>query len=363
MRVDLFDFDLPEARIALRPAVPRDASRLLEVMPGQPLADRMFTDLPNCLRPGDVLVLNDTKVLPAALYGLRAARAKGGGGPAHIEVNLHKRQDDSTWLAFVRPAKRLRIGDVIQFGSEDEVCLAGVLDAHVTAKGVGGEMALAFDFSGAILDEAIARHGQMPLPPYIARKRAVDARDEHDYQTIFAQDPGSVAAPTASLHFTDAMFSALEARDVERQSLTLHVGAGTFLPVKTEDTTSHKMHGERYEVSEQTASALNLARAEGRRIIAAGTTALRTLESITDEAGIIHAGSGDTEIFITPGYKFRAVDGLLTNFHLPRSTLFMLVCAFAGLEEMHAAYAHAITGNYRFYSYGDASLLWRKSGG
>ncbi len=360
MRVDLFDFDLPEACIALRPAMPRDASRLLEVMPGKPLTDRMFTDLAECLRSGDVLVLNDTKVLPAALYGTRPAREHGGGGPVHIEVNLHKRQGDSNWRAFVRPAKRLRAGDVIQFGNGDEACMAGALNARVAEKHEGGEVTLAFDFSGIVLDEAIARVGQMPLPPYIARKRAVDERDEHDYQTIFAKDVGSVAAPTASLHFTDAMFAALDARGVERQTLTLHVGAGTFLPVKTNDTTAHKMHGERYEVSAQTAQALNAARAEGRRIIAAGTTALRTLESIAGEDGIVHAGAGDTDIFITPGYKFRAVDGLLTNFHLPRSTLFMLVCAFAGLDEMHTAYAHAIASGYRFYSYGDASLLWRK---
>jgi len=359
MRVDQFDFDLPEARIALRPAAPRDASRLLEVTPGQPLADRMFTDLADCLRPGDVLVLNDTKVLPAALYGLRAAREVGGGGPARIEVNLHKRLDASRWRAFVRPAKRLRVGDVIAFGDDNNACMAGALNGRVIDKHEG-EITLEFEFAGPVLDEAIARVGQMPLPPYIARKRAVDARDEHDYQTIFARDSGSVAAPTASLHFSEAMFAALDAREVERVSLTLHVGAGTFLPVKTDDTAGHKMHGERYEVSEKTAAALNTARADGRRLIAAGTTALRTLESIAGENGVLHAGAGDTDIFITPGYTFRAVDGLLTNFHLPRSTLFMLVCALAGFDEMHAAYAHAIANGYRFYSYGDASLLWRK---
>ncbi len=359
MRVDLFDFDLPEAHIALRPACPRDASRLLEVTPGQPLADRMFADLADRLRPGDVLVLNDTKVLPAALYGLRPARQHGGGGPVRVEINLHKRLDGARWRAFVRPAKRLHDGDVLTFGDNNNACMAGALNAIVRDK-AEGEITLEFELSGAHLDEAIARVGQMPLPPYIARKRAVDARDVHDYQTIFAQQSGSVAAPTASLHFSDAMFAALDARGVERQSLTLHVGAGTFLPVKTDDTTSHKMHGELYQVSEQTAAALNAARAQGRRIIAAGTTALRTLESITDENGVVHAGAGDTDIFITPGYKFRAVDGLLTNFHLPRSTLFMLVCALAGLDEMRAAYAHAIAHDYRFYSYGDASLLWRE---
>ncbi len=365
MRVDQFDFDLPEANIALRPAVPRHASRLLVVDPNTVssncLSDQMFTDLPHCLREGDVLVLNDTKVLPAALYGLRPARAHGGGGPARIEVNLHKRLDANHWRAFVRPAKRLRLDDVIAFGDTEGVCNAGALDARVSDKSDGGEVTLAFDFSGAVLDDAIARIGQMPLPPYIASKRPVDARDVSDYQTIFAKDLGSVAAPTASLHFTDEMFAALAARGVERQTLTLHVGAGTFLPVKSDDTAGHKMHGELYVVSEETAQALNTARAEGRRIIAAGTTALRTLESITDEAGMVHAGSDETDIFITPGYKFRAVDGLLTNFHLPRSTLFMLVCALAGFEEMHTAYAHAIAQHYRFYSYGDASLLWRKN--
>jgi S-adenosylmethionine:tRNA ribosyltransferase-isomerase len=360
MRVDQFDFDLPEARIALRPASPRDASRLLEVMPGKPLADRMFTDLADRLRPGDVLVLNDTKVLPAALYGLRPAREHGGGGPAHIEVNLHKRLDGAHWRAFVRPAKRLRLGDVISFGDQNDACMAGELVARIIDKSEGGEVTLGFDYSDAVLDEVLIRVGHMPLPPYIAKKRAVDARDEHDYQTIFARDTGSVAAPTASLHFSDDMFAALDARGVERQTLTLHVGAGTFLPVKTDDTAGHVMHAERYIVSDETASALNSARGQGRRIIAAGTTALRTLESIADEGGVLHAGSDDTDIFITPGYRFRAVDGLLTNFHLPRSTLFMLVCALAGLDEMRAAYAHAIAHDYRFYSYGDASLLWRK---
>lgn len=360
MRVDQFDFDLPEASIALRPAVPRHASRLLEIGPGPSISDRMFTDLSARLRPGDVLVLNDTKVLPAALYGARPARQHGGGGPAQIEVNLHKRLDEAQWRAFVRPAKRLRIGDVVAFGGENNTNMAKALNAQVREKSDGGEVTLAFNVAGPVLDAAIARIGQMPLPPYIARKRAVDARDEQDYQTIFARDPGSVAAPTASLHFTDEMFAALAARGIERQTLTLHVGAGTFLPVKSEDTADHKMHGEHYLVSEQTAAALNTARAQGRRLIAAGTTALRTLESITDETGQVHAGAGDTEIFITPGYKFRAVDGLLTNFHLPRSTLFMLVCAFAGFDEMRAAYAHAIAHKYRFYSYGDASLLWRK---
>ena len=363
MRVDDFDYDLPEERIALRPAVPRDASRLLQVLPAKPPQDHRFADLPALLREGDVLVLNDTKVLPAFLHGVRPARARGGGGPARVDVNLHQRLDDARWRAFVRPAKRLRPGDVVHFGEGGNACLAGVLDARVEAKGEGGEITLAFELSGVFLDEALARCGQMPLPPYIARKRAVDARDARDYQSIFAQDPGSVAAPTASLHFSDALMAALDARGIERHTLTLHVGAGTFLPVKTEDTADHLMHAERYAISADTAEALNRARAQGRRIIAVGTTALRTLESVADERGRMQAGAGETRIFITPGYRFRAVDGLLTNFHLPRSTLFMLVCAFAGLDPMRAAYAHAIAQNYRFYSYGDASLLWRNDGG
>ena len=360
MRIDAFDYVLPPSRIALRPAVPRDGARLLEVQPVGALADRMFTDFAELLRPGDVLVLNDTKVLHAALSGLRPARRTGGGGPAHIEANLHQRLDGSRWRAFVRPAKRLRTGDVIHFGDAgDRACQAGTLDARVSTKHEGGEVTLAFDLCGAVLDEAIERAGCMPLPPYIARKRAVDQSDERDYQTIFAHHSGSVAAPTASLHFTDAMFAALDARGIERHTLTLHVGAGTFLPVKTEDTDDHLMHKERYEISMETAQALNAARAAGGRIIAAGTTALRALESVADEAGVIHPGAGETGIFITPGYRFCAVDALLTNFHLPRSTLFMLVCAFAGLETMHKAYKHAIAHDYRFYSYGDASLLWR----
>ncbi len=361
MRVDIFDYDLPEERIALRPAKPRDSARLLEVKPGSALADRTFKDLPDLLRPRDVLVLNDTRVLNAALHGLRPARAAGGGGPAHIEANLHKRLDEARWRAFVRPAKRLRVGDVIHFGQTgDAACLASVLDARVCEKHEGGEVTLAFDLCGTVLDEAIERAGHMPLPPYIARKRRVDQNDERDYQTIFAQKIGSVAAPTASLHFSKALFAALDARGIARQRLTLHVGAGTFLPVKTADTDDHVMHKEYFEIDGETAQALNAARAAGGRIIAAGTTALRALESVTDEAGVIHPGKGETGIFITPGYRFRAVDGLLTNFHLPRSTLFMLVCAFAGLETMHKAYAHAIAQCYRFYSYGDASLLWRR---
>tara|TARA_R110002072_G_scaffold114021_2_gene243937 strand:- start:739 stop:1797 length:1059 start_codon:yes stop_codon:yes gene_type:complete len=350
MRVDDFDFDLPEASIALRPARPRDAARLLHVDASGALADRQVLDLPDLLRAGDLLVFNDTRVIPAALVGTRAARALGGGGAVSCEINLHKRVAADRWRAFIRPAKRLRVGDTIAFGS---------FSAEVIDKAEGGDTLLAFSLSGALLDEAIAATGVPPLPPYIARKRSVDAADVEDYQTLFAREDGSVAAPTAGLHFTERLFAALADRGVERCDVTLHVGAGTFLPVKAEDTADHRMHGEWCTVSQQAASAINTARQQGRRVIAVGTTALRTLESLAPEIGRIEAGSRDTEIFITPGYDFRITDALLTNFHLPRSTLFMLVSALAGLETMQRAYAHAIANGYRFYSYGDTSLLER----
>jgi S-adenosylmethionine:tRNA ribosyltransferase-isomerase len=350
MRVDDFDFDLPEACIALRPARPRDAARLLHVDAAGVLADKQVLDLPDLLRAGDLLVFNDTRVIPAALAGTRAARAVGGGGAVTAEINLHKRAGPDRWRAFVRPAKRLRIGDTIEFGT---------FSAEVIEKATGGDTLLAFSLSGARLDEAIAATGVPPLPPYIARKRSVDAADVEDYQTLFAREDGSVAAPTAGLHFTERLFEALAARGVERCDVTLHVGAGTFLPVKAEDTADHRMHGEWCTVSEAAASAINTARLQGRRVIAVGTTALRTLESMAPEIGRIESGSRDTEIFITPGYDFRITDALLTNFHLPRSTLFMLVSALAGLETMQRAYAHAIENGYRFYSYGDTSLLER----
>lgn len=353
MRVDLFDFDLPQDRIALRPAEPRDAARMLVVRSGAH-EDRLVRDLPDYLRPGDSLVVNDTRVIPARLTGIRAR----GDNVARIEATLVKRESSNRWRALAKPAKRLAPGDRVRFGetSESMACLLAALDAEIVERDEG-EILLAFDLDGAALDEAIERLGHMPLPPYIAARRADDARDERDYQTMFAQAPGAVAAPTAGLHFTPALLAAVEARGVAVHRVTLHVGAGTFLPVKADDTNDHVMHSEWGAVSEATARALNDTRARGGRIVAAGTTALRILESAADDAGRLHAFSGDTSIFITPGYRFRAVDALLTNFHLPRSTLFMLVCAFAGLETMQAAYAHAIAGNYRFYSYGDACLL------
>jgi len=354
MRVDLFDFDLPPDRIALRPAEPRDAARLLVVRPGQepPFDDRRIGELPDFFARGDVLVVNDTRVIPARLFGFRA---RAGGG-ARIEATLHKREGDDLWRAFARPAKKLKQGEIIRFASNADGLES--LDAEVRDKGEAGEVLLAFPLAGAALDKAIERIGQMPLPPYIARRRPTDARDAGDYQTLFAQRSGAVAAPTASLHFTPALVAVLDARGVAIEKVTLHVGAGTFLPVKAEDTADHKMHAEWGEVSAATAEALNRARARGGRIIAAGTTSLRILESAVRPDGAIAPFSGDTAIFITPGYKFKAVDALLTNFHLPRSTLFMLVAAFSGLERMQEAYRYAIAKDYRFYSYGDACLLF-----
>jgi len=336
MRTDLFDFDLPPDRIALRPARPRDAARLLVVRQGAPLEDRIVRDLPDLLRPGDQLVVNDTRVIAASLHGRRLGR----GPETRIEANLVKRLDGSRWNAFVKPAKRL--------------------DASVEAKGEGGEVTFAFAFHGPVLDQAIAERGDMPLPPYIASRRAPDDEDRSDYQTLFAHDEGSVAAPTAGLHFTDGLVARLKARGVGLHTVTLHVGAGTFLPVKTDNIEDHRMHAEYGVVSEATATALNEARRAGGRIVAVGSTSLRLLESAADETGALRSFAKETSIFITPGYKFRAADAMLTNFHLPRSTLFMLVAAFSGLGTMKAAYAHAIGAGYRFYSYGDACLLLRE---
>jgi S-adenosylmethionine:tRNA ribosyltransferase-isomerase len=355
MKVDLFDFDLPEERIALRPAQPRDAARLLVVKPGEALADASVRDLPSLLEPGDLLILNDTKVIPAQLAGTR----RRGESAAHVDVTLHMRVGPDRWLAFARPGKRVAAGDRISFGHSGEVCYLGTLDATVEEKREGGEVLLSFDFSGPTLDEAIQTVGHLPLPPYIASKRAEDDRDRADYQTVYAREEGAVAAPTAGLHFTPDLFAALGARGIEHRFVTLHVGAGTFLPVKADDTADHRMHAETGEISQATADAIAAARARGGRIVAVGTTSLRLLESAAREDGSVSAWSGSTDIFITPGYRFRAVDALLTNFHLPRSTLFMLVSAFSGLETMRAAYAHAIAAGYRFYSYGDASLLFR----
>jgi S-adenosylmethionine:tRNA ribosyltransferase-isomerase len=353
MRVDDFDFELPEALIALRPVVPRDSARLL-VSDTSGLNDRIVSELSSQLRAGDVLVFNDTRTIPAALKAVRPARNVGGPtGSANVpaDINLHQRITPDTWRAFGRPAKRLAIGEALHF--------VGGLVATIEAKGEGGDLTLRFDRSGPALDQAIAVAGVMPLPPYISRKRPTDAQDNADYQTIYASKNGSVATPTAGLHFTDELLVALDQAGIERQHVTLHVGAGTFLPVKVDAIADHVMHAETYEVSPQTANALNQAKAEGRRIIAVGTTSLRTLESTVDELGQIQAGTGDTSIFITPGYRFKVIDGLMTNFHLPKSTLLMLVASLIGFDAMKALYAHAIERQYRFYSYGDACLLWK----
>lgn len=349
MDVSDFDFDLPEDAIALRPAEPRDSARLLHI--GEGLSDHSVHDLPSLLRAGDILVLNDTRVIPAALSAHRPARAIGGGGDVALTVNLHTRIKPNVWRAFIRPAKRLRPDDLVIF-SED-------FEARVGDIRSGGDIELCFDRAGEALDTAIAIHGVPPLPPYIARKRGTDDRDVTDYQTVYAKDAGSVAAPTAGLHFTPNLFGALGAAGIELARLTLHVGAGTFLPVKSDRTEDHVMHSEWFEISDETAVQINAAKSGGRRIIAVGTTALRALESAVD-SGRIRSGARDTDIFITPGYDFQIVDGLMTNFHLPKSTLFMLVSALAGLETMQSAYAHAIKTGYRFYSYGDSSLIWRR---
>lgn len=362
MRLSDFDFQLPDEAIALRPASPRDSARLLVVRPGEGLADRVVRELPELLQPGDALVFNDTRVIPARLKGVREARAEGGGdgAGAAVEATLHRRLAADRWAAFARPGKRLRAGDRVAFGATGSTACEGErLDATVAAKGEGGEVELAFDLAGAALDQAVALHGEMPLPPYIAAKRGEDARDREDYQTVFARADGSVAAPTAGLHFTPELLARLAERGVSTHGVTLHVGAGTFLPVKVEDVAEHRMHPEFGEVSAETADALNAVRARGGRIVAVGTTSLRLLESATGEDGVVRPFAAETSIFITPGYRFRAADVLMTNFHLPKSTLFMLVSAFAGLETMREAYRHAIAGGYRFYSYGDGGLLFR----
>jgi S-adenosylmethionine:tRNA ribosyltransferase-isomerase len=344
MKVAEFDFSLPPELIAQHPADPRDTARLLEV--GTTLADRTVSDLPRLLHPGDVLVYNDTRVIKARLQGRR--------GTAGVEVTLHKRvasADGTIWRAFARPAKKLRAGDLIEFA-------AGFV-ATVTEKGEGGEVTLSFPCTTAELMVALERHGHMPLPPYIRREKAGDVADEADYQTIWAREPGAVAASTASLHFTERLVAAIDAAGIRRVALTLHVGAGTFLPVKVEDTEHHVMHAEWGELSAAAATAIEASRTAGGRVVAVGTTALRLLETVAAAEGRVHPWSGETDIFIVPGFRFHVVDMLLTNFHLPRSTLFMLVSAFAGLDRMRAAYAHAIAQRYRFYSYGDACLLRR----
>ena len=356
MQLADFDFELPEDRIALRPVSPRDAARMLLVTPGRPLEDLSVADLSTQLRAGDVLVLNDTKVIPARLKGRRIREASN----VAVEATLHKRLSPSRWTAFMKPGKKLAQGDRVLFGEmQDRACLLGALDATVVDKGEGGEVTLAFDLAGPDLDAAISERGAMPLPPYIAAKRGEDEQDRADYQTVYADEEGSVAAPTAGLHFTPRLLEQLQATGVTLQFVTLHVGAGTFLPVKTENLSEHRMHAEYGEVDAATAQALNAAKAAGGRIVCVGTTSLRLLESAAREDGVIRPFAAETSIFITPGYRFRAADGLMTNFHLPKSTLFMLVSAFAGAETMRGAYAHAIAKGYRFYSYGDAGLLWR----
>jgi S-adenosylmethionine:tRNA ribosyltransferase-isomerase len=358
MRTDLFDFALPEDRIALRPISPRDAARLLVVHPhaGAEFEDRTIRDLPVLLRRGDALVVNDTKVLPACLRGRRIGR---GDREPPITATLIKRLDGSRWRALVKPGKRLAPGDVVRFGAEGRVCFLEQLDATVEDKSETGEITLAFAFTDAVLDSALEERGDMPLPPYIASRRAVDEQDRSDYQTMFARTEGSVAAPTAGLHFTQSLTKSLQDAGISLHRLTLHVGPGTFLPVKAADTEGHTMHPESGEVRADTAAALNAARRAGGRIVAVGSTALRLLESAAAADGTLAPFAGETALFITPGYRFRAVDAMLTNFHLPRSTLFMLVCAFCGLDRMRRAYDHAIAANYRFYSYGDACLLFR----
>lgn len=351
MRVDMFDFELPNERIALRPARPRDAARMLVVRPDGPvnLGDHGVRDLPNLLSPGDALVFNDTKVIPAQLEGKRVR----DGVEAGISATLHMRTGPDRWKAFARPAKKLQIGDAVVFDGQGMQ-----VSAIVAKKSDGGEVLLVFEKKGSALDEAIAMVGHIPLPPYIAQKRGEDAHDREDYQTIFADEEGAVAAPTAGLHFTPDLLEALDRRGIERHLVTLHVGAGTFLPVKADDTLDHKMHAEWGRITEDTAAALRAVKARGNKVLSVGTTSLRILESSAQSTGEISAFADETSIFITPGYRFRAIDALMTNFHLPRSTLFMLVSALCGLETMQAAYAHAIKEKYRFYSYGDASLLF-----
>ncbi len=358
MRVEQFDFDLPEDRIALRPQSPRDAARMLVVGPKGVLNDGIVRDLPELLRAGDALVFNDTKVISARLSGLRSR----GETTARIEATLHMRTAPDRWKAFIKPAKRVNVGERIAFGGSGEACYAATLNATVVSKGEGGEAELQFEFAGAALDEALQTSGHIPLPPYIASKRPDDERDRADYQTIYARHDGAVAAPTAGLHFTPELLERLETAGIERHFVTLHVGAGTFLPVKADDTDDHVMHAEIGEIDAKTASALNQIKARGNRIIAVGTTSLRLLESAARADGTIEPWTGSTDIFITPGYKFRTADILMTNFHLPRSTLFMLVSAFSGFETMKQAYAHAVDNGYRFYSYGDSSLLFRSNG-
>lgn len=342
MRVDEFDFDLPDDLIALRPVSPRHAARQLVVRPDAPLYEQTVLDFPDLLTEKDLVIFNDTKVLPSSLTGRR--------GEMVVDLNLHKREGPVTWRAFARKTKRMKAGDVIDFGG---------VTAHLTEKFEGGEIRLEFDVPPGSLEGVLAEIGKMPLPPYIASKRPVDPSDESDYQTMFARREGAVAAPTASLHFTDTLMTRLAEKKIATAQVTLHVGAGTFMPVKVDDTADHKMHAEWGDVSEDVAARINATRQNGGRIVAIGTTVLRVLESAATEEGAVRAFNGDTSIFITPGYRFRCVDILMTNFHLPRSTLFMLVSAFAGVDKMREAYQYAMTNGFRFYSYGDSSVLFK----
>jgi S-adenosylmethionine:tRNA ribosyltransferase-isomerase len=356
MRLSDFDFHLPADKIALRPTNPRDAARLLTVSAQGALEDRVVADLPDLLREGDVLVFNDTKVIPARLAGVRSR----GDLRVSVQATLLQRLSPARWTALMKPGKRLRAGDRVRFSATENQARAEDLDATVEAKDEDGRITLVFDAAGPALDQAIAAVGVMPLPPYIAALRPEDEQDRRDYQTVYAREDGSIAAPTAGLHFTAKLLAALEAKGVGRAFVTLHVGAGTFLPVKVDEIADHKMHAETGEISLETAALLNAARATGGRIVCVGTTSLRLLESATGEDGVVRPFAGETAIFITPGYRFRAADILMTNFHLPKSTLLMLVSAFAGMETMRLAYVHAVKDGYRFYSYGDAGL-WFKS--
>lgn len=353
MRVDLFDFELPEENIALRPVTPRDSAKMLVV--GDGLRDKHVHDLPDMLRPGDVLVFNDTKVVPTQLAGVRIR----DGATANISATLHTRIASDRWLCFAKGAKKLKSGDRIRFGVGQVKC--GSLDCSVVNKQESGDVELLFDLSGAAFDQRLAETGSMPLPPYIAGKRGTDEKDMVDYQTTYAREAGAVAAPTAGLHFTPGLLQRLENKGIILKFVTLHVGPGTFLPVKVEDTVEHRMHSEWGTVSADVAEAINTARAAGGRLVCVGTTSLRLIESAAQNDGTLSPWEGNTDIFITPGYRFKAVDILMTNFHLPKSTLFMLVSALCGRETMQAAYAHAIANGYRFYSYGDSSLLYRRS--
>lgn len=355
MQVDIFDFDLDRSLIAAQPANPRDTSRLLDLSLEEQISDRHFYDLPDILRSGDLLVFNDTKVIPARLYGAR--------GEAKVEVTLYRPVDGIKWWAFIKNAKRLHPGDKVSFYTDDIAPEQSDFYAEVLEKKDDDGVLIKFGCAPEMLASNLQKYGLMPLPPYIKRDKPSAGgiwdkyNDKENYQTIYAHYEGAVAAPTAGLHFTPRVFEALEQKGIEKVFITLHVGAGTFLPVKTEDTKDHKMHAEYGEITPEACEIINRAKSEGRRIIAVGTTSLRLLESAADDNGILHPFAGSTDIFITPGYKFKMIDMIITNFHLPKSTLFMLICAIAGTERMKEAYRHAIENKYRFYSYGDSSII------